>query len=285
MDRSVENSKRSLLDCLIEDLESDEIPMGVPFEQVTLVRNLECDNINVGETVIVNGEAPETIGYLIGPSDEGQDVCQDECSGEPTGFLNVNPKSFDCGFQFLFTPLVTEILSLYEISPRKLMPNGWRLLLSLEHFTEKFDTDFRVQPNTSEFVDRIIEDIEFIKEEHHKMSQKRTIKIPKASDAMARAKLTTTKKSKAEWSKQVSESNFTDVPLTPSSLGTFTTIKRNAEFLDPEVVDETVLRIPHTVSVYSNPSSIEGYVDGILHPVDRAGLIKLGPTGCLTPKM
>ena len=96
---------------------------------------------------------------------------------------------------------------------------------------------------------------------------------------MARAKLTTAKKSKTEGSKQISESNFTDVPLTPSSLGTCTTIKRNADFLDPEVVDETVLRIPHTVSVYSNPSSIEGHVDGILHPADRARLIKLGPTG------
>uniref|UniRef100_A0A803NKD5 Uncharacterized protein n=1 Tax=Cannabis sativa TaxID=3483 RepID=A0A803NKD5_CANSA len=92
MDSSVENSKSSLPDCLIEDLESDEIPVGVPFEQVTLVLNPECDNINVGEIVIVNKEDPETIGYLIGPSDEGQDVCQDECSGEPTGFLNVNPE-------------------------------------------------------------------------------------------------------------------------------------------------------------------------------------------------
>ena len=203
------------------------------------------------------------------------------------------------------------------------------------------DTDFGVPPNTNEFVDRIIEDIESIKEEHRNfrrflpkncpqqsqdvieegifelqslehfhillltrelekvgikftilthmteeqrmfadnMSQKRTIKIPKASDAMARARLTTAKKSKTEGSKQISESNFTDVPLTPSSLGTCTTIKRNADFLDPEVVDETVLRIPHTVSVYSNPSSIEGHVDGILHPADRARLIKLGPTG------
>uniref|UniRef100_A0A803NHZ3 Transposase (putative) gypsy type domain-containing protein n=1 Tax=Cannabis sativa TaxID=3483 RepID=A0A803NHZ3_CANSA len=284
--------------------------------------------------------------------------------------------AFDYGFQFPFTPLVTEILSLYGISPGQLMPNDWRLLLSLEHFTEKFgiivdpiifrkryyakehekekgrvlfvcrtrkkpfvtcltkagDSDwkkaycffrgdglfdsrveksftfswqilnFGVQPNTNEFVDRIIEDIESIKEkdrnfrkflpknfpqksqdvieegipelqslEHihillltrefetfgikftilthmteeqrmfaDKMSQKRTIKFPKASDAMARAKLTIAKKSKIEGSKQVSKSNFTDVPMTPSSLG---------------------------------------HVDGILHPADRARLIKLGPTG------
>uniref|UniRef100_A0A803PI98 Uncharacterized protein n=1 Tax=Cannabis sativa TaxID=3483 RepID=A0A803PI98_CANSA len=73
-----------------------------------------------------------------------------------------------------------------------------------------------------------------------KMSQKRMIKISKASDAMAIAKLTTAKKSKTEGSKQVFESNFTDVPLTPSSLGICTTIKRNADFLDPEVVDETL---------------------------------------------
>uniref|UniRef100_A0A803PS85 Uncharacterized protein n=1 Tax=Cannabis sativa TaxID=3483 RepID=A0A803PS85_CANSA len=46
------------------------------------------------------------------------------------------------------------------------------------------------------------------------MSQKRTIRIPKASDAMARAKLITAKKLKTEGSKQVSESNFTNVPLT-----------------------------------------------------------------------
>ena len=183
MDDPIENSKRSLPGYLIEELESDEIPVGVPFGRVTLVQNPECDRIDAGETVIVNGEAPETIGYLIGPSDEGQDVCQDERSGEPTGFLNVNPEciltdndlkklrisydipsnvemrlpkyyeradwdmgdwvclykaAFDCGFRFPFTPLVTEILSFYGISPGQLMPNGWRLLLSLEHFTEKF---------------------------------------------------------------------------------------------------------------------------------------------------
>uniref|UniRef100_A0A803PS72 Uncharacterized protein n=1 Tax=Cannabis sativa TaxID=3483 RepID=A0A803PS72_CANSA len=46
------------------------------------------------------------------------------------------------------------------------------------------------------------------------MSQKRTIRIPKASDAMARAKLITGKKLKTGGSKQVSESNFTNVPLT-----------------------------------------------------------------------
>uniref|UniRef100_A0A803PS71 Uncharacterized protein n=1 Tax=Cannabis sativa TaxID=3483 RepID=A0A803PS71_CANSA len=90
MDSSVENSKRSLLDYLIEDLECNEIPVGVPFERVTLVQNPECDETDVGETVIVNGEDPETIGYLIGPSDEGHDGCQDECSGEPTKFINVN---------------------------------------------------------------------------------------------------------------------------------------------------------------------------------------------------
>ncbi|KAM6572210.1 hypothetical protein CsatA_016290 [Cannabis sativa] len=166
MDSTIKNSKRPLSDYLIEDLESDKIPVVVPLERVTLVQNPECDKINVGETVIVNGEDPEIIGYLIGPLDEGMDGCRDECSSEPTGFLNENHE--------------------------------------------------------------------------YKMSQKRTIKILKASDAMDRDKLTTTKKLKTEESKQVSESNFTDAPLTLSSLGD---------------------------------------VDGILHPADRARLIKLGSTG------
>ncbi|XP_062104222.1 uncharacterized protein LOC133815391 [Humulus lupulus] len=151
-----------------------------------------------------------------------------------------------------------------------------------------------------ELVDQIIEDIESIKEEHRnfrkflpkdcrrksqdsydedKMSQKRVIKIPKASDAMAKAKLTIAKRPKTSGSQQVSEIDFSDIPLTQSSLGTCTTIKRKVDFLDPEVPDETVLRIPHTVSVYSNPTSIEGHVSGLLHPADRERLNDLGRVG------
>ncbi|XP_062089834.1 uncharacterized protein LOC133796291 isoform X2 [Humulus lupulus] len=151
------------------------------------------------------------------------------------------------------------------------------------------DTDLGAQPHMDELVDQIIEDIEFIKEEHRnfrkflpkdcrqksqdsydedKMSKKRVIKIPKASDAVAKDKLTAVKRPKTSGSKQVSEVEFSVILLTQSSLGTCTTIKRKVDFLDPEVPDETVLRIPHTVSVYSNTASIEGHVSGLLHPAN-----------------
>uniref|UniRef100_A0A803QIE7 Uncharacterized protein n=1 Tax=Cannabis sativa TaxID=3483 RepID=A0A803QIE7_CANSA len=253
MDSTIKNSKRPLSDCLIEDLESDKIPVVVPLERVTLVQNPECDKINVGETVIVNGEDPEIIGYLIGPLDEGMDGCRDECSSEPTGFLNENHECILTNTNLKKWRISYDIPSNVEMRLPKSHESrlGYGRLdpiifrkryYAKEHEKEKGGVLLFCCTRKKPFVTCLTkaDDSDWKKAYcffRDKMSQKRTIKILKASDAMDRDKLTTTKKLKTEESKQVSESNFTDAPLTLSSL------------------------------------------DGILHPADRARLIKLGSTG------
>ena len=58
------------------------------------------------------------------------------------GWVSFYEFDFEVGFIFLVPKLVREVLSHYEIAPSQLMPNTWRLLISLECLSMKREVEF-----------------------------------------------------------------------------------------------------------------------------------------------